>query len=288
MVKVDILGVCVDQIGIREAQERFLLWLAGRHEGLLHQAVTVNPEFIMEAQKNTQFRNVLNNASLALADGVGLVFASVFLYGRKRRLFRMTGVECVVMLARLCVRTGNTIYLLGAEQGIAERVAETLKRRHPALRIAGAEEGISKETQRAENEERGSRDAELDKEICKRIVDSRTDVLLVAFGAPKQDLWIARNAVHLSGVRIAVGVGGAFDYIASAASYAPQWVRSVGFEWAYRLITQPDRWRRIVTAVICFPFAVLIKKCHSEAKAKNPDDSRDPSSDLLRPLDDGE
>lgn len=253
MVKVDIIGVRVDQTGILETQERFLQWLAGRHEGLLHQAVTVNPEFVMHAQRNREFKNVLNNASLALADGVGLVLASVFLYGWKHRLFRMTGVECMVMLARLCVRTGNSIYLLGAEQGIAERVAETLQRRHPALRIAGAEEGISKEGQ-------GRMDENLDQEICKRIIDSRTDVLLVAFGAPRQDLWIARNAGRLPGVRIAVGVGGAFDYLAGIVPYAPAWMRAVGFEWLYRLFSQPWRFWRIVTAVILFPLAVLFSK----------------------------
>lgn len=277
MAKVAILGVCVGRIGATELKELCSRWLSEGES--LHQVVTVNPEFIMEAQKNTEFRTVLNNASLALADGIGLVLASAFLYGWKRRLFRMTGVDCLVLLAQLCARTGSSIYLLGAEQGVAKRVAETLKRRHPALRIAGAEEGIPKENQRAENEGWGSRDEELDKEICKRIINSRTDVLLVAFGAPKQDLWIARNAVHLSGVRIAVGVGGAFDYLAGIVPYAPAWMRSVGLEWLYRLFSQPRRFWRIVTAVIWFPLAVFIKKCHSEAKMKNPDDSRDPSSE---------
>lgn len=282
-MKVNILGVLVSRIGIREVRERFVQWLVGRHDGLLHQVVTVNPEFVMEAQKNGEFRNVLNNSLLALADGVGLVCASVFLYGWKNRLLRMTGVECMVMLARLCARTGNSIYLLGAEQGIAERVAGSLQRRHVALRIAGAEEGIKKDESGIMNHESG------DKEICRRIVDAKTDVLFVALGAPKQDLWIARNASRLPGVRIAVGVGGAFDYLADLVPRAPAWMRSTGFEWLYRLFTQPRRFRRIVTAVIRFPLAVLKEKLrirHFEAKPKNPDDLRDPSSDGHRSRDD--
>lgn len=255
-MSVEILGVRIDRTGIHEARERFSEWLVGRYEGLPHQIVTVNPEFVMEAQKNVEFRNVLNNSSLALADGTGLVFASVFLYGWKNRLFRITGVECLVMLARLCARTGNRIYLLGAGVGVAGLLATTLQRRYPRLIIAGAEEGISKEDSNAKGEDH-------DEEICKRIVGSRTDVLLVALGAPKQDLWIARNAAHLSGVRIAVGVGGAFDYLAGVVPYAPKWVRSIGLEWTYRLMTQPYRWRRMMTAVIIFPIAVLRKKLFS-------------------------
>lgn len=253
-MKVNILGVFVDGIGIIEARKRFSEWLVGWHKGLLRQVVTVNPEFVMEAQKNPEFRNVLNGASLALADGVGLVLASVFLCGWKHRLLRMTGVECVVMLARLCVRTGNQIYLLGAGPGIAERFAEVLRRRYPALHIVGAEEGIKKSESGIVNQE------SLDKEICQRITDAKTDVLLVAFGAPKQDLWIARNTDRLSGVRIAVGVGGAFDYLAGIVPYAPAWMRSIGMEWLYRLFAQPERIGRIYTAVIRFPLAVLLKK----------------------------
>lgn len=253
-MKVNILGVLVSRTGIREAREYLSQSLAGRYEGLLHQIVTVNPEFVMEAQKNPKFRNVLNGASLALADGVGLVLASVFLCGWKHRLLRITGVECVVMLARLCVRTGNHIYLLGAGPGVAERFADVLRRRYPNLHIAGAEEGIKKSESGNVNQE------SLDKEICQRITDAKTDVLLVAFGAPKQDLWIARNADRLSGVRIAVGVGGAFDYLADMVPRAPAWMRSIGLEWLCRLFSQPQRIGRIVTAVIRFPLAVLLKK----------------------------
>lgn len=278
-MKIDILGVLVDRIDIIEAREYFSQWLVGLNKGLLHQIVTVNPEFVMEARKNTEFRNVLNNASLALADGVGLVLASAFLHGWKNRLFRMTGVECVVMLARMCACTGSSIYLLGASTGVAERVAEVLQRKYSDLRIVGAEEGIPKLRVAGDwLHVTESNDAVDDDEmICKRIVDAKTDVLLVAFGAPKQDIWIARNVEKLNDVRIAVGVGGAFDYLSGLAPYAPAWMRTVGLEWLYRLVRQPQRISRIITAVVRFPFAVFLEKCHFDANPKNPDDSRDTS-----------
>ncbi|MBI4600257.1 WecB/TagA/CpsF family glycosyltransferase [Candidatus Uhrbacteria bacterium] len=253
---ISIRGVRINRISTEDLSKRCLQILQGVQRARPYQVVTVNPEFIMEAQKNAPFRAVLNDADCALADGVGLVLASGVLYGWRNRLLRITGVDFTLMLANLCARTGKSMYLLGADAGVAEKAADALQKKYPSLRVAGAEEGIKKDESGIMNDELR------DDDICKKITESNTDVLLVAFGAPGQDLWIARNAESLRGVKIVVGVGGTFDYLAGVVPYAPQWVRSVGFEWLYRLITQPRRFRRIVTAVIHFPLAVLCHKFH--------------------------
>lgn len=251
-MKVDILGVHVDQIGVKEIHERCARWLLGHDGGSLHQVVTVNPEFVMEAQENSQFRDILNRADLSLADGIGLFFASWFLRGWRNRLFRVTGVDFTWMLCELCVHQGKRIYLLGGDPGVAQKAATVLQEKYPTLQIAGAEEGIPKIVTKTSDL--------YDRQLCEKIVATEPAVLLVAFGAPRQDLWIAQNAHRLSGVRIAVGVGGTFDYLAGVVPYAPKWARSIGFEWLFRLFTQPRRFQRITTAVIRFPLAVLFSK----------------------------
>lgn len=251
-MKITILGVFVEQIGVKEIHERCARWLLGQDGGSLHQVVTVNPEFVMEAHENSQFRDILNRADLSLADGIGLFFASWFLCGWRNRLFRMTGVDFTLLLAELCAQNGSRLYLLGAAPGVAQAATAVLQKRYPALVIAGAEIGIPKIVPKTSDV--------LDKELCEKICSVRPDVLLVAFGAPRQDLWISQNAHRLSGVRIAVGVGGTFDYLAGVVPYAPKWARSIGFEWLFRLFTQPQRFQRITTAVIRFPLAVLFSK----------------------------
>ncbi len=254
-MSVEILGVRIDRLRNAEVKERCAEWLSEKGPRRLHQVVTVNPEFIMEAQGNAEFRGALNTAALSLADGIGLFFASWLSHGWRNRLFRVTGVDFTLLLAELCAQNGSRLYLLGAGQGVAKAAAAVLHKRHPALVIAGAEIGVPKFV---------SKTSDLfDKELCEKICAARPDVLLVAFGAPRQDLWITQNALRLEGVAIAVGVGGAFVSLAGAVPYAPKWVRSIGFEWTYRLMMQPYRCRRIMTAVIKFPLAVLSKKLFS-------------------------
>ncbi|MEK7122610.1 MAG: WecB/TagA/CpsF family glycosyltransferase, partial [Patescibacteria group bacterium] len=180
---------------------------------------------------------------------VGLFFASWFLHGWRHRLFRVTGVDFTWMLAELCAKQGKRIYLLGAGKGVAQKCALVLQKKYPSLQIVGAQEGIPKVVTKTSDV--------YDRQLCEKIIAVHPDVLLVAFGAPRQDLWIAQNAHRLPGVRIAVGVGGTFDYLAGVVPYAPKWIRDIGFEWTYRLMTQPYRWRRIVTAVVRFPLTVF-------------------------------
>ncbi len=142
-------------------------------------------------------------------------------------------------LAALAAERGLSLFLLGAAPGIAERAAATLRSRHPALRIAGTYAG----------------QAEDDVDVVPRVREAAPDILLVAFGMPRQERWIARNLDHVPGVRVAVGVGGSLDYLAGAATPPPGLVHAIGLEWLWRLVRDPRRWRRQRVLPL---FAVLV------------------------------
>lgn len=233
--RIHILGVPIDDATEDEAIARIATMIAA---GGPHQVCTVNPEFVMAAQSRPAFRRVLLAASMNTPDGFGLV-----LEARRRGTpfrSRVTGIGLAERLAAEAARHGWSLFLLGAAPGVAESAAAALQARFPALRIAGCHAG----SPRPEDEAT----------IRAMITAVQPDVLLVAYGHPNQELWIARNQPLLR-VPVAIGVGGTFDYLAGVVVRAPAWMRAVGLEWLYRLIRQPGRWRRIVTAVPVFLWA---------------------------------
>ncbi len=199
-------------------------------EPRLHQIATVNPEFVMAAQRDAAFRDVLAAADLCLADGIGLVYASRYL-GRPLPE-RVPGSELVYRLAEQAAREGWSLFLLGAGPGVAEEAAAILQARYPDLLIAGTYAG--------------SPALEENDDIVDRINQSGAHLLFVAYGAPRQDMWIARNREALPGVRVAMGVGGSLDFITGRAVRAPQWAQDAGLEWLHRLYKEPWRWRRML------------------------------------------
>ncbi len=206
----------------------------------LHQICTTNPEFVMAAQTDDDFRRVLHEADLCLADGIGLVLASRWLGNPLPE--RVPGSELVYHLAELCAQAGWRLFLLGAAPGVAEAAAAIFQARYPDLIIAGTYAGSPDP---AENEA-----------IVQRINDSGAEMLFVAYGAPKQDKWIARNRQALPTVRVAIGVGGSLDFVTGKSIRAPRWVQNLGLEWLHRLIKEPWRWRRML-ALPRFVFSVL-------------------------------
>ena len=235
--RIRILGVAVDNIVEAEAIERIAGFVA---TGGPHQIVTVNPEFVMEAQRNRAFRRVLAAADMATPDGFGLLLAARLRGSAFRG--RVTGVALTELIAAQAAVQGWSLFLLGAAPGVAERAAKALQDKNPNLRIAGCYAGSPRPDQ--------------EPELRVRIIAARPTVLLVAYGHPAQDLWIARNQPLLR-VPVAIGVGGVFDYLAGETPRAPRWMRQIGLEWLYRLIRQPQRWRRILVAVPRFLWAAV-------------------------------
>jgi N-acetylglucosaminyldiphosphoundecaprenol N-acetyl-beta-D-mannosaminyltransferase len=234
-MKARVLGVRVDcmDMGAALAEIERLVEHGGHHL-----VATVNPEFVMRAQQDREFARVLESADLCLADGVGVVWAA------RRQGCAISepvpGVDLIAPLAAMCARRGFRLFLLGAEPGVAADLASRLQAEHPGLQVASHP---------------GSTDRSSDAETLKMIRAHGAHVLLVAFGAPKQELWIDRLKDELN-VSVAIGVGGAFDYLAGRVPRAPVWMRRAGLEWLHRLVRQPWRARRMVV-LPAYAFKVL-------------------------------
>lgn len=223
---VEVLGVRVHNVTMHQA---LALMRDMALSGVPHQVMPVNPELIMTAQKDERFRRVLNSASLILPDGIGILVAARLVGLRVKE--RVTGVDTVCNLAIVAQEHGLRLFLLGAAPGVAERTAERLREEHPGLEIVGTHAG--------------SPDPGEEEEICTRIRAANPDILLVAYGAPQQELWVARNSEKLN-VPVAMCVGGTFDFISGSAARAPVWVQRLGLEWMFRLIQEPHRFRRML------------------------------------------
>jgi N-acetylglucosaminyldiphosphoundecaprenol N-acetyl-beta-D-mannosaminyltransferase len=205
-----------------------------------HQVITTNPEFVMEARNDLDFASTINDAALVIPDGIGLVWASRFLGFPIRQ--QVTGTDLVYKLMALAAAEGWRVFLLGAAEGVAHRAATMLEAMNPGLQIAGTYSGFPY-----------PRHDEATISIINEA--GHIDILLVAYGAPAQDKWIARNQSRLE-IPVAIGVGGVFDFISGRVKRAPAWMRRFGLEWLFRLINQPWRWRRQL-ALPRFVVAVL-------------------------------
>jgi len=232
-----ILNIKIDNVSFSEVIAKISAYLL---VDCFHMIATVNPEFIVTAQKDEKFKDILNKCDLNVPDGVGLQFAAK-LAGEKIGE-RITGVDLTWEICKIAAEKGYSVYFLGAAEGVAEKAAHRIKLLNPGLNIAGTYAG-------SPNEEG----------IVLKINETSADILLVAFGAPKQEKFIADNKESLK-VKLAMGVGGTFDYIAGIEPYAPLWLRKIGLEWLYRLFTQPKRWKRILNATVVFPWLVLRSK----------------------------
>ena len=209
------------------------------------QLATVNNEFIVEAQKNNEFRDVLSKCGLAIPDTTGVVWAAKKLFGEK--IARLPGADLFEKICEVAAERGWRIFLFGGSKGVARQAGEKLKNRYPRLQISGTLGGVIV-TAEGESDE-----------IDKQISTAKTDILFVGLGAPKQDLWIAKNLPKLK-VGAALGIGGTLDFTSDRIKRAPQWLRQLGLEWLYRLIQEPRRFKRIWTATVTFPLLIYRTK----------------------------
>ncbi|MGD8488855.1 MAG: WecB/TagA/CpsF family glycosyltransferase [Anaerolineae bacterium] len=224
MESLEILGVRVDKVSYKDLLEQVDAFVAS---GQPHQIVTVNPEMILAACDDGAFQQVLNRSELNVADGVGVTLAARWLGQPLPE--RVTGSDGIYRLAAHCAARGYRPFLLGAAPGVAETAGQRLVERYPGLEVAGTYAG--------------SPWLEEEDSIIARVRAVSPDLLLVAYGVPAEELWIARNRERL-GVPVMVGVGGSFDFVAGVTQRAPPWMRRMGLEWLHRLAREPWRWRR--------------------------------------------
>jgi len=234
--RIRLLGIPVDPITWDDLRRILRGWIAGDRP---RQICTTNPEFVMAAQRDVNFYDILNRADLCLADGIGLLYAARLL-GR-RLPDRITGSDGLPKIAAWAAEEGWRLFFLGAAEGVAARAADVLRVQHPGVQIVGTYAG--------------SPTPDEEDALVERINASGADLLFVAYGAPKQDAWIARNLPRLK-VKAAMGVGGTFDFIAGVQKRAPIGWQRLGLEWLYRLMREPWRWKRM-TRLPRFVLAVL-------------------------------
>ncbi|MEK7067465.1 MAG: WecB/TagA/CpsF family glycosyltransferase [Patescibacteria group bacterium] len=259
---MNLLGVKIDNLSIEEALEKiegFLgdvkspltpLLQSGEEEGASftkrggnqHYIVLPYADFLVQAQKNEEFKRILNEADLSLSDGIGPIAAS-YLFGKERLKGRVMGVDLIgALFAKFGVQHG--IFLFGAKEGVAQEVAAKLiLAKAPlsgAAKIAGTLNGYVS-----------------DEEAIDAINNSNAEILLVGLGMPKQEKWIYNNLKRLPAVKIAIGVGGALDFISGRVRRAPRFVQKIGLEWLWRLFVRPSQWRKTWRSVAVFSWLII-------------------------------
>lgn len=239
MDRVVLLGVPIDALTRAEAVSRVCSMLAGTTQ---NHVMTPNNEMLVEASKNQPFHALLHRTALNIPDSTGLLWAAR--WTRQRLPERVTGIDTVTGVCAV-LGADTPVFLLGAGEGVAQKAATVLQSRNPRLVIAGTYAGSPNPADAAE--------------IVRRVNDSGAKLLLVAYGSPAQDLWIDAHRREMPSVRVAMGIGGTFDFLAGTKQRAPMWMRSSGLEWLYRFLQEPSRWRRMWKAVIVFPLMVITR-----------------------------
>jgi N-acetylglucosaminyldiphosphoundecaprenol N-acetyl-beta-D-mannosaminyltransferase len=198
--------------------------------GIPRQLVTVNVDFVRIAQENHQFRHIVNNSDLSVADGKPLLWAAR--WTGQELPARITGMDLVLGSAELAARRNESMFLLGAAEGVAAKAANVLRASYPGLEVHSYSPPF------------GPFSDEENAHMVRLIRESGAKYLFVAFGAPKQDVWINEHLQEL-GVPVCAGVGGVFNFLAGTVRRAPEWCQRLGFEWLYRVMQEPTRlWRR--------------------------------------------
>lgn len=236
---VVILGVPVDPLNMAQVLDRLLDMVKdARATGRTYHVATVNVDFVIQAMTDPELRYLLQYADLSTADGMPLVWAMRWLGVPVQG--RVTGVDLVSNLAERAAQSGISIYFLGGAPGVAVRAAEVLKEKFPALHIAGIHAPAFHPV------------LEMETTFLDDIRRAKPDILLVAFGNPKQEKWIGMYGRRL-GVPVMIGVGASFDFIAGYTRRAPNWMQRAGLEWLFRLLCEPRRlFRRYIKDIGIF------------------------------------
>jgi N-acetylglucosaminyldiphosphoundecaprenol N-acetyl-beta-D-mannosaminyltransferase len=224
-MKIDIFGVKFDDLSIEEALEKI--------RGFV---VLPYSEFIVRAQKDEEFKNILNSADFCLCESRGLYLISRF--SGKKLKGNINGIELITALNEKLKIKNLKLFLFGGREDVVKKTAEKL-----GDCVIGFEHGYQ--------DEHG---------VVEKINAAKPDVLLVGLGSPKQEKFIFENLKKMPNVKLAIGVGGAFDFISGRAKRAPKIIQKIGLEWLWRLILEPKRARRIYNGVFKLGFLAIKEK----------------------------
>ena len=242
MTTIDILGVPISKVTMDEAVEKVSKFM---HEDGLHPICTPNPEIVMLAKDNKDFLETIKKADLVIPDGIGVVIGSRIQKG-ERLPERVPGYDLVQNTMKRAVKEGYKYYFFGSKPGVAEEAAEKMRETYPGIQIVGTRDGYFKKEDEAT--------------IIEEINASGANILLVALGAPKQEMWIEEHKYQLPHVKVAIGVGGSLDGMAGRVKRAPIAFQKLGLEWFYRLLKQPTRFKRMLVLPLFLKEVMFYKK----------------------------
>jgi N-acetylglucosaminyldiphosphoundecaprenol N-acetyl-beta-D-mannosaminyltransferase len=244
---MNILGVKIHNYTKKQLNRKIAKFLGSNRQNTIF---TPNPEMLVDAKKDKEFRDILNSSSMNICDGKGIQLVS------KHKIHRLPGVDFVLDICKIAEEKNKSIYLLGT--GDIEILANTkkeLKNKYPNLKIVGESVGPSIELK----DYKIKLDENENEKIIDDIIDLAPDVLFVAFGHVKQEKWIDKYLEKMPSVKIAMGVGGSLDFISGKVKRAPKSIQKIGLEWLWRLILQPWRVKRIWKATMKFLYLNLKK-----------------------------
>ena len=238
---ITILGIPINNVTMSEAIGTMMQWLSEENRS---QICFVNADCANIAYRNKAYLEVLRTARFSLADGIGLKLAGKLLAREIRQ--NVNGTDLFPLLCEALSGTGKGLFLLGARPEVPEGVREWIQKNYPGVIVSGCQHGYFAPEEEAD--------------VINRITRSGADLLLVAFGAPRQDIWIDDHLKE-TGVRVAMGVGGLFDFYSGKTARAPLWMREMGMEWLYRFTQEPGRlWKRYFVGNAVFLYRVMVEK----------------------------
>lgn len=244
---ITILGVPIDNV-TREEAGCITEKLIKESNKTCKMVFAPNVEFIMRANKDKEFFDLLQESSLSTPDSIGVIIGAKL--QKKAFKERIPGQSYFRKIIELSNEKGYSIYLLGGEPGIPEKAKENLEKLFPNVNIVGVHHGYF--------------DENVEKEVIKEINELQPNVLFVALGAPKQEKWIKKHKNELK-VDVATGQGGTYDYEAGKIKRAPVWIQKIGMEWFWRLLKEPSRIKRQIVLPI-YLFKVIFAKNKTKGK----------------------
>ncbi|HJV46668.1 MAG TPA: WecB/TagA/CpsF family glycosyltransferase [Bacillota bacterium] len=223
---VEILGVPFSKWNMEQTVRKITDIIDSKHEDKPFHIITANPEIVMIAQEDQVIRDVTEKADLITPDGIGIVMASRWKGEPVQE--RVAGYDLLLKLLEEGNLFGWSFYFLGSSEEVNKAATDIISKRYPNVVLAGRHNGFFKDKE---------------DEVIRSIQNSKADILVVALGAPRQELWIYNNKNRLN-TKVAIGVGGSLDVIAGKVKRAPELWQKLNLEWLYRLLSQPTRWKR--------------------------------------------
>lgn len=204
--------------------------------------VTLNSEMVVNATKNFEFQAAINNANLIVPDSVGITLGLKILNpGVFNGLKRIPGIELTETILHIANELGKRVAIFGGKKEVLEKVEAVLKERHPKIEIPTAIDGFQS--------------ADQDEIIAKEIALYKPDVVLVALGSPRQEVWINKYSILFPN-SILIGIGGSLDVWSGVKPRAPKWMRNIYLEWLFRLIIDSKRISRVLSTLPQFVWMV--------------------------------